>query len=132
MGGVGRRAGTADPARAGFAVTQEASVELIIGEVVKIGKRGDFGQGLGQFLSGSARKPGGVCEVDLAAVAWRYGDEAVGAFYVAGLYIGAAPDLAADEPAPARLGIGPRHGTEGHAQVVGEIALRGKFIAGGE
>jgi len=45
---------------------------------------------------------------------------------------GPAADLAPDQPPPLRLGIGPRHGPDGHAEAAGQIAVGGELLTGSQ
>jgi hypothetical protein len=45
-------------------------------------------------------------------------------------HIGAAADFAADEAAPFRFAIGARHGADGAAQPIGQLAVGGQAVAG--
>jgi hypothetical protein len=113
------------PGRAGRAMVGPAAILLIVEQPADAGVPRHLRQPLRQHRVLIAAGGEVHAEIDhaVAALRLRQRHQALAA------HIGAAPDLALDQSAPLRLGIGARHRADGDAEPVGEIAVGRQPIA---
>jgi hypothetical protein len=90
----------------------------------------DVGEMFGHHRGGGARGAGQIArEVDVIVGRRRRGHQGRRGVAQAVADIGAAPDLAGDQAASFRFGIGARDRADGEVQLPGEIAMGGQAIA---